>query len=409
LTRLLSKLHVQLLLAIAAGVLVGCVFPEFSSRLQPLGTAFIRLIRILLPPIILGTVTVGIARMSDLKSVGRIGIKALVYFEIVSSLALVIGLVVVNVVKPGVGMNILPTGPIAASGPRQTVGGFLLSLIPTSIFGPFIDGNVLQVILISILLGIALSRLGPRKDAVVNMLDVFLRAMFVIVGFVMRLAPLAAFGSMAAVIGKYGAVELISYARLLACLYATCLLFIFGVLGPIASWSGISIGRFLRYILDEILVVAGTCSTEAVLPQMMAKLENLGCPNTLAGMVLPAGYTFNADGTSIYLTMAAIYIAQATNTPLSFGDQLGVLGVMLLMSKGSAGVAGAGLVTLTASLASMNKIPVAGITLLLGVESLLNEARAITNVIGNGVATVAIARWEGVFDRDKAKAALRIR
>jgi aerobic C4-dicarboxylate transport protein len=404
--RLLSKLHVQLLLAIAAGVAVGCLFPAFSAELQPFGTAFIRLIRILLPPIIFGTVTVGIARMGNLKSVGRIGIKALVYFEIVSGLALVIGLVVVNIVKPGAGMNITPTGPAVASGPRQSVVDFLLSLIPTSVFGPFIDGNILQVILISILLGVALSQLGSRKDAFVDMLDVFLHAMFRIVRFVMRLAPLAAFGSMAAVIGKYGAGELISYARLLACLYATCLLFIFGVLGPIASWSGVSLTRFLRYILDEILVVAGTCSTEAVLPQMMAKLETIGCPNTLVGMVLPAGYTFNADGTSIYLTMAAIYIAQATNTPLSLGDQLGVLAVMLLMSKGSAGVAGAGLVTLTASLASLNKIPVAGITLLLGVESLLNEARAITNVIGNGVATLAIARWEGVLDSQKARAEL---
>jgi DAACS family dicarboxylate/amino acid:cation (Na+ or H+) symporter/aerobic C4-dicarboxylate transport protein len=402
--RLFSKLHVQLLLGIVLGVAVGCLFPKQAAGLHWFGDLFIRLIRVLLPPIIFGTITVGIARMNDLKSVGRIGLKALVYFEIVSTLALVIGLVVVNVVKPGAGMNVVPgkeAGAAVAHSP--TLLEFFTNLIPTSFAGPFVDGNILQVILLSILLGAALMRLGTRKEALVEVLDTFVHAMFGIVRMVMYLAPLAAFGAMASVIGKYGTRELIPYARLLACLYLTCLAVIFGVLGPVAWWCGISLRRFLGYILDEILVVAGTCSTEAVMPQMMAKLENLGCPDTLVGLVLPAGYTFNAAGTSVYITMAAIFIAQATNTPLTMSDQLILLGVSLLTSKGSAGVAGTGLVALAATLASTGKIPASGLALVLGVESLLNEARAITNVIGNGVATVAIARWEGVLDKEKAR------
>jgi DAACS family dicarboxylate/amino acid:cation (Na+ or H+) symporter/aerobic C4-dicarboxylate transport protein len=406
-TRLFSKLYFQLLLAILLGIIVGCIWPKFAEQLKPCADIFIRLIRVVLAPIIFGTVSVGIARMGNLKSVGRIGLKALVYFELVSGLALVIGLTVVNIVRPGVGMNVdLHSDVAIANAHPQTVSEFLLNLIPTSAVGPFVDGNVLQVILVSVLFGICLSRVGSRKEQLMELLDTFVHVMFGIVRIIMYLAPIAAFGSMAFVVGKYGAGNLLPYARLLGCLYVTCILFIACVLGPIARVSGISLWRFLRYIREEILIVMGTCSTESVLPQMMAKLEKLGCPNSLVGLVLPAGYTFNADGTSIYLTMAAIFIAQATGTHLTLADQLTVLGVLLLTSKGSAGVAGSGLVTLAATLATMNKIPASGLALVVGIESLLNEARAVTNVIGNGVATIAIAKWEGVLDTGKSNDAL---
>ncbi|MGD0771129.1 MAG: cation:dicarboxylase symporter family transporter [Tepidisphaeraceae bacterium] len=386
--RLLSKLHVQLFLAIAAGILFGAVRPAWAVQLKPLGDLFVGLIRVLLAPIIFGTVTVGIGKMSDVKSIGRIGIKAMIYFELVSGLALVIGLSVVSIFRPGAAMNV---GPLAAPGAAAAHGALDRLIHP----------NILLIVLVSICLGIALSRV-TGKQAIIHSLDAFLRVMFRIVRLVMYFAPPAAFGAMAYVIGKYGLGKLLPYAKLLACVYGACLLFIVGVLGPIARLSGISLGRFLGYILDEILIVFGTCSTESVLPQMIAKLEAVGCESSLVGMVLPAGYTFNADGTSIYLTIAALFIAQATRTPLTWRDELTVLAVLMVTSKGSAGVAGAGLVTLAATLASTNKIPAAGLSLVLGIESLLNQARAVTNVIGNGVATLAIARWEGKLDREKA-------
>ena len=408
-----SRLYVQLLIAIVLGVLVGHFFPAFAVKLKPLGDLFIKLIRMLLAPIIFGTVTVGIAKMGNLKAVGRIGIKALFYFEVVSGFALVIGLVVVNVIKPGAGMNIDPatldTRSIATytqNAAKLTVGDFLMNIIPNSFLGAFTEGNMLQVILIALLFGIALSRVGPRKQAVIELLDAFLGVMFQIVRIVMFVAPLAAFGAMAFTISKYGLGTLRSYGELMGCVYLTSLLFIALVLGSIARVCGISLWRFVKFIREEILVTFGTCSTEAVLPQMIVKLERLGCDESLVGLVLPAGYAFNADGTSIYLTMAAIFIAQATNTHLVIGDQLIVLAVLLLTSKGTAGVAGSGFVTLAATLAAMDRIPVAGLVLLLGVDSLLNEARAVTNLIGNGIATVAVARWEGLLDRDKARRVL---
>ena len=324
-----------------------------------------------------------------------------------------IGLVVVNVIKPGAGMNIDPatldTRSIATytqNAAKLTVGDFLMNIIPNSFLGAFTEGNMLQVILIALLFGIALSRVGPRKQAVIELLDAFLGVMFQIVRIVMFVAPLAAFGAMAFTISKYGLGTLRSYGELMGCVYLTSLLFIALVLGSIARVCGISLWRFVKFIREEILVTFGTCSTEAVLPQMIVKLERLGCDESLVGLVLPAGYAFNADGTSIYLTMAAIFIAQATNTHLVIGDQLIVLAVLLLTSKGTAGVAGSGFVTLAATLAAMDRIPVAGLVLLLGVDSLLNEARAVTNLIGNGIATVAVARWEGLLDRDKARRVL---
>jgi aerobic C4-dicarboxylate transport protein len=414
--RLLSKLYVQLLIGIAAGILVGRFFPAAGPHLKPLADVFIKLVRMLLAPIIFSTVVVGIARMGDIKSVGRLGLKALIYFELVSGLALIIGLVVVNVARPGAGMGINPAtldtssiAPYLSAGHKFALMEFLLNIVPSSAGGAFVDGNILQVILLSLLFGIALSQVGARKLSLIDMLDTFLQAMFGIVRTIMYLAPLATFGSMAFIVGQYGPAKLLTYGKLIACVYFSCILFIFLVLGSIARVSGISLLGFLKYIRSEILITFGTCSTEAVLPQMMSKLEALGCGESLVGLVLPAGYTFNADGTSIYLTMAAIFVAQATGTPLTLWDQLTVLGVLLLTSKGSAGIAGAGFITLAATLASMDKIPVAGIVLLLAVESILNQARAVTNVIGNGVATVAIARWEGTLDVAKARQILERR
>jgi len=403
------KLYVQVFIAILLGILVGYFFPHFAPKLKPLGDIFIRLIRMLIAPVIFATVTVGIARMGDIKAVGRIGVKALIYFEVVSGCALAIGLVAVNVVRPGAGMNINPAtidasavASYTAAAQHRTALDFIMNIIPSSAVGSLVDGNLLQIILVSVLFGIALSRLGSKKQRVVEVLEGVLQALFGMVRIVMYLAPIGAFGSMAFIVGQYGLGTMVSFGKLMGCVYLTSLAFIVVVLGSIAWRCGISLWSFLRYIKDEILIAFGTCSTEAVMPQMMEKLERLGCEQSLVGMVLPAGYSFNADGSSIYLTMAAIFVAQATNTHLSLRDQLVVLAVLLLTSKGSAGVAGSAFVTLAATLASMDKIPVAGVVLLLGADSFLNQARAVTNLIGNGVATIAVARWEGTFDERAA-------
>jgi DAACS family dicarboxylate/amino acid:cation (Na+ or H+) symporter/aerobic C4-dicarboxylate transport protein len=393
--RLLSKLHVQLFIAITAGILFGAIFPARASHLDNVGSAFIWLIRPLLAPIVFGTVTLGIGKMSDLKSVGRLGIKAMVYFQVMSGLALLMGLAVADVVRPGAGMKV---GTLAMPRPAAKATPGLLSYLQRYILHP----NILAVLLISICTGIALARL-KEKERLTAALEAFLHVMFLLVRWVMYVAPVAAFGAIAVVIGKYGLANLLPYAKLVACVYATCLAFLVVALAPVARLCGVSLWRFLGYILDEILIVFGTCSTEPVLPRMIAKLEALGCPGSLVGLVLPAGYSFNADGTSIYLTLAALFIAQATHTPLTLGDQLTVLGVLILTSKGSAGVAGGGLVILTATLAATNKIPAAGLTLVLGIESLLNQPRAVTNLIGNGVATLAMARWEGTLDLNQAR------
>jgi Na+/H+-dicarboxylate symporter len=367
----------------------------------------------LLAPIIFATIVVGIAKMGSIREVGRVGIKALIYFEVVSSLALIIGLVVVNVLRPGAGMNIdarsLDTGQLdaytsAAKSMRPV--DFFLDLIPSSVFDAFVKGNMLQVILFSVLFGIALAQFRDKAKPMIDVLDSALHGLFGIVRIVMRLAPLGAFGAIAFTVGKYGLVSLASLGRLMLGVYITSAAFIVIVLGLIARLNRVSLWRLLQYIKDEIVITFATCSTEAVLPRMMAKLENLGCAKPVVGMVLPAGYTFNADGTSIYLTMAAIFLAQATNTPLTLADQLVVLGVLLFTSKGSAGVAGAGFVTLAATLGSMDKIPIASLALLLGVDRFINEARAVTNLIGNAVATITVARWEGAFDEARAATVL---
>ena len=406
-TRWYQHLYIQVLIGIVIGGLLGYFIPGFAAKLQPLADGFIKLIKMLLAPIIFGTVVVGIAKMGSIKEVGRIGGKALLYFEIVSTIALVIGLVVVNVMKPGEGMNIdvatLNAGAVSGYAQvAQAQGGvveFFLNIIPTTLFDAFAKGAMLQVILISVLMGVALVQLGETGKPLVNIIDLLLQGLFKIVAMVMRLAPIGAGAGMAFTIGKYGIGTLLSLGHLILALYVTTLFFIIVVLGSIARWSGVPLFTFLRYFKDEILVTLGTCSTEAVLPRMMVKLEKLGCRRSVVGMVLPTGYTFNSDGTCIYLTMAAIFVAQATNTPLGLGDQLVVLGVLLLTSKGSAGVAGAGFVTLAATLSVIPEIPLVGLVLLLGVDRFLNEARAVTNLIGNGIGTIAIAKWDGAFDQ----------
>jgi len=410
-SRWYSQLYVQVLIGIVIGGSIGYLVPEFGAKLQPLADGFIKLIKMLLAPIIFGTVVVGIAKMGSVKDIGRIGGKAILYFEIVSTLALIIGLVVVNIMKPGVGMNVdVSTIDGAAikgyAQAAQAQGGiveFVMNIIPTTIVDAFAKGAMLQVIMVSLLMGVALVQLGEPAKPLVNLIDMLLQCLFKIVAMVMRLAPLGAGAGMAFTIGKYGIGTLVSLGHLILALYVTTFLFIAVVLGAIARWSGVPLMQFLRYFKDEILVTLGTCSTETVLPRMMVKLEKLGCKKSVVGMVLPTGYTFNSDGTCIYLTMAAIFVAQATNTPLTLMDQLVVLGVLLLTSKGSAGVAGAGFVTLAATLSVIPDIPLVGLVLLLGVDRFLNEARAVTNLIGNGIGTIAIAKWDGSFDEAVAQ------
>ncbi|WP_029913443.1 C4-dicarboxylate transporter DctA [Caulobacter sp. UNC358MFTsu5.1] len=413
LKRLLSQIYVQVLIAIVIGALVGLWFPHVGTALKPLADGFIKLIKMLLAPIIFGTVVVGMAKMGDLKEVGRIGVKALVYFEVLSTIALIIGLIVVNLLKPGAGMNIDASnldGHALASfteaAKEQGVVPFLMDIIPTTLVDAFAKGAMLQVILLSVLIGAGISQMGARAKPLVEMLDLFLEAIFKVVGMVMRLAPLGAGAGVAFTIGKYGIGTLWSLAHLLVALYVTSLFFVVVVLGGVMRAAGLPFWAFLRFIREEIFVVLGTCSTEAVLPRLMQKLEDLGCAKPVVGLVLPTGYTFNADGTCIYLTLATVFVAQATNTHLGLMDQLVILAVLLLTSKGSAGVAGAGFITLAATLSTLHAVPVSGLVLLLGVDRFLNEARAVTNLIGNSVATVAIAKWDGALDMDKARETL---
>src|SRR5215469_5020551 len=411
---LLGQLWFQVLLGAALGVLIGYCFPRFGEALKPLGDAFIKLIKMLLAPIIFGTIVVGIAKMGSIREVGRVGLKALVYFQIVSFLALAIGLIIANITKPGAGMNIdastINTTSVAdytAAAQGHGAVNFLMNIIPSSVVDAFVQGNMLQIILFSVLFGLALAQLPDRGRPVVEAIDSVLQGLFGIVRFVMYLAPLAALGAMAFTVGKYGFGSLEAFGKLLAAVYFASLLFILIVLGPIARLARVSLWQFLKFFKDEIMVTFATASTEAVLPRMMAKLEQLGCAKPVVGMVLPAGYTFNADGTSIYLAMGAIFIAQATNTPLTFHDQLLLLAVCLFTSKGSAGVAGAGFIALAATLAATNRIPVAGLVLLVGIDRFVNSARAVTNLIGNGIATIVVARWERAFDEKQATALLR--
>ena len=410
---LFRQLYFQVILGAALGVAIGAAFPAFGEALKPLGDGFIKLIKMLLAPIIFGTIVVGIARMGSIKEVGRVGIKALVYFQIVSTLALAIGLIVVDLAKPGAGMNIdastLDAKSVAGytAAPQPGSVDFIMNIIPSSVADAFVQGNMLQIILFSVLFGLALAQLPDRGRVIVDVIDSVLQGLFGIVRFVMYLAPLAALGAMAFTIGKYGFGSLAAFGKLLAAVYFASALFVVLVLGVVARWIRVSLWQYLKFFKDELLITFATASTEAVLPRMMVKLEQLGCAKPVVGMVLPAGYTFNADGSSLYLTMGAVFIAQATNTPLTLHDQFLLLAICLFTSKGSAGVAGAGFIALAATLASMNKIPVTGLVLLVGIDRFVNSARAVTNLIGNGLATIVVARWEKAFDQEKAAVMLR--
>lgn len=410
---ILGKLYVQVLLAVILGAIVGVAAPETGAALKPIGDAFIKLIKLLLAPVIFLTVVTGIARMENMKELGRVGFRALIYFEVVSTLALVIGLVVVDVFKPGVGMNIdvatldsSSLGTYTSAAKHATFMDFLMGIIPDTIVDAFAKGNILQILLFSILLGVALAHVGPRAKPFVDALDSLMQGMFRIVNMVMRLAPLGAFGAIAFTIGKYGFGSLFSLGKLMACVYLTCAMFVIVILGPICRYSGFSLWKFLRFIKEELFTVLGTSSSESVLPQMIQKMEDAGVSKPVAGMIIPSGLTFNPDGQAIYYTIAAIFIAQATNTPLTLTDQLIVLVVLMFTSKGSAGVTGSGFIILAATLASLGTIPVAGMVLLLGVDRFMSEARAITNTIGNGVGTMAIAKWVGALDTEKMHKAL---
>jgi aerobic C4-dicarboxylate transport protein len=411
--KMLRHLYVQVLIAVILGSLFGYHWPEQGASLEPVGKAFIALVKMLIGPIIYSSIVIGIGSMRNLRKVGRVGLSSLVYFELVTTVALFIGLVVVNVVQPGAGIHANAatfdtksiSGYTKAGGELSTVG-FLLNIIPSTYLGAFTSGEILQVLLIAILSGVAVGRLGEHGKAFIELLEIVFRMLMGIVGFIMKLAPLAAFGAMAFTIGKYGLVALLSLAKLMACVYLTMAVFVVLVLGGILRAYGFSLWAFLRHIGDEILLVLGTSSSESALPGLMSKLERLGCPRSIVGLVVPAGYSFNLDGTSIYLTMAAIFIAQATDTPLNLWQQLGILGILLLTSKGAAAVTGGGFITLSATLATTPTVPVGGLTLLVGVDRFMSEARAITNLIGNGVAVVFISCWEKELDRDEARRVL---
>jgi aerobic C4-dicarboxylate transport protein len=411
---LLGPLWLQVMVGIVLGVAIGVLFPHAAITLKPLGDGFVKLIRMTLAPIIFATVVVGIARMGDMREVGRVGAKALIYFEVVSTLALLMGLVAANVLHPGSGMNIDaakldPTSIASYTATAQQTGvvAFLLGIIPSNIGEPFVTGNILQIIVLGVLFGLALTPIRATAKPLVDFLDLLLKGMFGIVSLVMTLAPLAALGAMAYTVGQYGIASLRQLATFTAEVWIVATLFVVIVLGAIARLAGFSLIRLLVYIRDEILITAGTSSSEAVLAPLMLKLEQLGCAEPVVGMVMPAGYTFNADGTAIYLSMGAIFIAQATNTHLSLREQITLMVVLMITSKGSAGVAGAGFVTLAATLASMHQIPVAGLVLLLGVERLTNIPRAVVNVIGSSVATIVIAKWEHAFDGEQARLFLK--
>lgn len=392
-------------MAIACGVLLGVLWPSLAVKMQPLGDGFVKLIKMLIAPVIFCTVVAGIAGAGDVGKVGRTGGLALAYFEVMSTVSLIIGLVVVNLLKPGRGMNVDPatldSGAVTAyagPGKLESVPQFLLNVIPTTVVDAFARGELLQVLLLAVLSGFALQAMRERGTALLALVEALSEALFTIVGYIMRLAPLGAFGAMAFTVGRYGFASLLSLGRLMGSFYLTCLLFIFGALGLVARLHGFSIWKFVRYIREELFVVLGTSSSESALPRMIAKLQRLGAGRQVVGLVIPAGYSFNLDGTSIYLSMATLFIAQATNTPTSWAQQLALLAVLLLTSKGAAGVTGSGFIVLAATLSSVGSLPVGGIALILGIDRFMSEARALTNVIGNGVATLVVAKWTGELD-----------
>ena len=410
---LYKSLYVQVIIAITIGILLGHFYPETGVALKPLGDGFVKLIKMVIAPIIFCTVVSGIAGMQNMKSVGKTGGYALLYFEIVSSIALIIGLIVVNVVKPGAGMHIdvstLNASSIAAyaaAGAQQTTVGFLLNIIPNTVVGAFANGDILQVLMFSVIFGFALHRLGAYGKPLLDLIDRFAHVMFNIINMIMKLAPVGAFGAMAFTIGQYGVGSLVQLGQLMVCFYITCVVFILVVLGGIARAHGFSVVKLIRYIREELMIVLGTSSSESALPRMLIKMERLGAKKSVVGLVIPTGYSFNLDGTSIYLTMAAVFIAQATDTTMDITHQITLLLVLLVASKGAAGVTGSGFIVLAATLSAVGHLPVAGLALILGIDRFMSEARALTNLIGNAVATVVVAKWVNELDEDKLQAEL---
>jgi len=401
-------LYVQVLFAIFVGVLLGVFHPELGTKMKPLGDGFIKLIKMIIAPVIFCTVVAGIAGMQDMKKIGRVGGKALLYFEIVSTFALAIGLVVANVVKPGAGFNVDPahldTKSIAQYTEKahsQSTVDFIMNIIPNTFVDAFAKGDILQVLLIAILFGFSLSMMGERGRPVTKLIEDFSHVIFGVVNIVMKVAPIGAFGAMAFTIGKYGLDSLLPLAKLMGSFYLTCFLFVVVVLGAIAKMTGFSIFKFISYIKEELLIVLGTSSSESALPALMRKLEKLGCSKPVVGLVVPTGYSFNLDGTNIYMTMAALFVAQATNTDLTLTQELTILFVAMLTSKGASGITGAGFITLAATLAVVPTIPVAGMALILGIDRFMSECRALTNFVGNGVATVVVSKWEKELDANR--------
>lgn len=413
--RFYTHLYFWVLVAMALGVLNGEFLPHFAVKMKPLSDGFIRLIRMMIAPIIFTNVVVGIAGMNNLKRVGRIGLKAFLYFEAMTTLALVIGWTVAKVFQPGAGMNadlskldiaaLQPT--LAAAKAQHGAVEFFLNIIPKTIVGAFSDGEILQVLFFSILFGLAMAGVGESNQPVINALDQISKALMRMIAMIIKVAPLAVFGAMSFSIGNFGISSLVPLGKLMACVYLTCLSFVVLCLGTLLQLNGLGIWKFLKYMRDELFIVFGTASSESVFPQVMEKLENIGCLKPLVGLVVPASYSFNLDGSAIYLTMGALFIAQATNTHLTFAQEAAVLLVCLLTSKGTAAVVGSAFITLTATLSAMHTIPVEGMLLILSVDWFMAQARAMTNMIGAGVATIVIARWEKQFDQAKVLAALK--
>jgi aerobic C4-dicarboxylate transport protein len=408
-----KELWVQVLIAMAIGILLGVIRPDLAAQMQPLGDAFIKAIRMLIAPIIFCTVVHGIAHMADMARVGRVALKAIIYFEIMTTIALIIGLIAVNVLKPGAGMNIDPASiNPAAIEPyvKQTAAvglvPFLMNIIPGTFVGAFAEGNILQVLLIAVVCGFALVQLGERAKPLVDIIDIAAKMIFAVVGIIMWAAPIGAFGAMAFTVGKFGVGSLASLGKLLACFYLTCVVFIIVALGPVARLCGFSLLKLIRYIRGELLICIATTSSETVLPRMISKLENLGCDETVVGLVIPTGYSFNLDGTCLYLAAAAVFLAQATNTPLDLQQQIALLIILLVTSKGAAGIAGAAFVVLAATLAATGTVPVASVALVLGIHRLMSQALTPTNLVGNAVATIAVAKWEKALDEDRLKSVL---
>jgi aerobic C4-dicarboxylate transport protein len=400
-----SRLYVHVLIGIVLGILLGYLSPSAGVAMKPLGDGFIRLIRMMIAPVVFTTVVVGIARMGDVKAVGRIGVRALVYFELVSTVALLIGLLAVSIARPGVGINADPATLDAGAVAAYTAGAqhlstvdFLTNVIPVTAVDAFTRGDILQVLLFSILFGLALLHLGERGRPLVGVIEQCSHVLFGMVGLIMWTGSIGAFGAMAFTVGQFGIGTLASLGNLIALMYATCACFVFAVLGTIAWATGFSIWKFTKYIKEELLIVFGTSSSETVLPRMMAKLEHLGCAKSVVGLVVPTGYSFNLDGTSIYMTMATVFIAQAMNVHLRLAQELGILAILLLTSKGAAAVTGGGFVTLAATLSVVPTLPVAGLALLIGIDRFMSTARALTNLMGNGVATIVVAKWDGAVE-----------